>query len=82
MKNTHVYAESMDFLSGKLIVVYNPYLEAIRREHYYEHSSDEGIASLLGYSLIFHNTSLSREEVVKKYYSKDSVERAFSPSGR
>ncbi len=77
LKNTHIYATSMDFLSGTLIMVYNPQLEAVRREHYYEHSGDEEIASLLGYSLIYHNTSLSDMEVVRKYYSKDTVERAF-----
>ena len=27
--------------SGTLIVVYNPLLESIRREQYYEHSEDE-----------------------------------------
>ena len=32
LKNTHVYAKSMDFMSGKLIMVYNPMLESIRRE--------------------------------------------------
>ena len=77
LKNTHVYAESMDFLAGKLIMVYNPLVESIRREHYYEHSGDEDIASLLGYSLIYHNTGMDQIEVVKKYYAKDTVERAF-----
>jgi len=77
LKNTHVYVQSMDFLSGKLIVVYNPYIESIRKEHYYEHSSDEVIASLLVYSLIFHNTEMDQAEVVRKYYEKDTVERAF-----
>ncbi|MEM3191164.1 MAG: hypothetical protein QW292_03555 [Candidatus Parvarchaeota archaeon] len=42
-------------MSGKLIAVYNPQLEQIRREHYYEHPSDESTASLFGYSLIYHN---------------------------
>lgn len=77
LKNTHVYAKSMDFMSGKIIMVYNPMLESIRREHYYEHSGDEEIASLLGYSLVYHNTSLSDRDVVRKYYAKDTVERVF-----
>ena len=77
LRNTHVYTQSMDFLSGKLIVVYNPYLESIRREHYYDHSEDEEIASLLGYSLIYHNTGMEDADVVKKYYAKNVVERAF-----
>ena len=77
LKNTKVYCTSVDFLSGRLIVVYNPSLESLKKDHYYEHSSDESIAKYLGYSLIFHNTDLSTAEVVRKYYDKDSVERAF-----
>ena len=77
LKNTHVYCSSMEFMDGKIIIVYNPFLESLRREYYYEHSEDEDIASLLGYSLIYHNTSIPDDEVVRKYYNKDTVERAF-----
>ena len=77
LKSTHVYTKSIGFMQGKLIAVYNPQLEQIRREHYYEHSSDEEVASLLGYSLIYHNTSLNDRDVVRKYYAKDTIERAF-----
>ena len=77
LKNTHVYCSSMEFMDGKIIIVYNPFLESLRREYYYEHSEDEDIASLLGYSLIYHNTDLTSKEVVEKYYNKDTVERAF-----
>ncbi|MEK6893745.1 MAG: hypothetical protein AABX07_06105, partial [Nanoarchaeota archaeon] len=31
----------------------------------------------LGFSLIFHNTNYSSEEVVRKYYEKEIIERAF-----
>ena len=68
----------MEFMQGKLIAVYNPQLEQIRRKHYYEHSSDENVASLLGYSLIYYNTSLDDRDVVKRYYAKDMIERAFN----
>ena len=77
LKNTHVYCSSMEFMGGKIIIVYNPFLESLRREYYYEHSENEDIASLLGYSLIYHNTDLTGKEVVEKYYNKDTVERAF-----
>lgn len=77
LKNTKVYCTDVPFLSGRLIVVYNPSLESLKKDHYYEHSSDESIARYLGYSTIFHNTDLPVEEVVRKYYDKDSVERAF-----
>ena len=65
LKNTHVYCSSMEFMGGKIIIVYNPFLESLRREYYYDHSEDEDIASLLGYSLIYHNTELPDGEVVK-----------------
>ena len=77
LKNTKVYCTDVAFLSGRLIVVYNPALESLKKDHYYEHSSNEDIAKYLGYSLIFHNTDLGMDEVVRKYYDKDSVERAF-----
>ena len=80
LRNTHVYnvyIKSMEFMQGKLMVLYNPQLERIRRGHYYEHSSDENVASLLGYSIICHNTSLDDRDVVKRYYAKDTIERAF-----
>jgi hypothetical protein len=77
LKNTKVYCTDVAFLSGRLIVVYNPAMESLKKDHYYEHSSNEDIAKYLGYSLIFHNTDLDINDVVRKYYDKDSVERAF-----
>ena len=77
LKNTKVYCTDVAFLSGRLIVVFNPAMESLKKDHYYEHSSNEDIAKYLGYSLIFHNTDLGINDVVRKYYDKDSVERAF-----
>jgi Transposase len=77
LKNTKVYCTDVAFLSGRLIVVYNPAMESLKKDHYYEHSSNEDIAKYLGYSLIFHNTELGIDDVVRKYYDKNSVERAF-----
>ena len=61
-----------------MIVVFNPELEAMKRTHYYDHSRDESVARYLGYSLIFHNTDLSMKDVVRRYFDKDTVEKAFS----
>jgi transposase len=77
LKNTHVYTSSVDYKGGKLIVVYNPYLEVARRERYYDKGGEEAGAALLGFSMIFHNTDLKDDEVVRKYFEKDIVERAF-----
>ena len=51
------------------IAVYNPHLEQIRKEHYYDHSSDEKVVSLLGCFLIYHNTTLDEMEVAMKHYN-------------
>lgn len=77
LKNTKVYCTDVAFLSGRLIIVYNPAMESLKKDHYYEHSSNEDIAKYLGYSPIFHNTDLCINDAVGKYYDKDSVERAF-----
>ncbi|MGC8981726.1 MAG: hypothetical protein ACP5JU_02135, partial [Minisyncoccia bacterium] len=71
------YIKVISYKNGKLIIVYNTHLEVIRKEHYYEHSDNEEIASMLGYSLIYHNTGFDDKEVVKKYFEKDIIERAF-----
>ncbi len=77
LQNTKVYCTEVTFLSGRLVVVYNQAMESLKKDHYYEHSSNEDIAKYLGYSLIFHNWDLGIDNVLRKYYDKDSVERAF-----
>ena len=77
LKNTEVYCKSIEYMNGKMIIVFNPSMEALKKAHYYEHSSDEDIAGYLGYSVIYHNTGLADGDAVRKYYDKDSVERAF-----
>ncbi|MEM3860027.1 MAG: hypothetical protein QXV17_08335 [Candidatus Micrarchaeaceae archaeon] len=65
LKNTEMYCQCVDYLQRKLIVVFNPSMESIKKAHYREHSSNESIAKYLGYSFIYHNTPLSQGEVVK-----------------
>lgn len=77
LKNTTIHTKSFDYLDGKLVVVYNPALEVQKREnHYAKGGTDEG-AKYIGYSLIYHNTELDMETVVKQYFEKDLVERSF-----
>ncbi|HIH12309.1 TPA: hypothetical protein HA242_01175, partial [Candidatus Woesearchaeota archaeon] len=64
-----------EYLEGKLIVVYNPELEVLKKELNFEKEIESN--QDIGYSLIYHNTKHSSEEVVKKYYDKEIVERAF-----
>ncbi len=75
LKNTKVFIKTLDYLNGKLIVVYNPSIELIKKNQNFEKGFDS--SKDLGFSLIFHNTNYSPEEVVKKYYEKEIIERAF-----
>lgn len=77
LKNTHVYSASMDYRGGKLIVVYNPYVDVVRRESLYDRNGEEHETAFLGFSLIYHNTDLETSEVVRKYFDKDIIERSF-----
>lgn len=77
LKNTKVYAVSFPFKKGKLIVIYNPGLELIKKEVHYEKGGSDEDAKYLGYTLIYHNTQMHTRTVVKKYFEKDVIERAF-----
>ena len=75
LKKTTVFIKEFEYLEGKLIVVYNPELEVLKKELNFEKEIESN--QDIGYSLIYHNTKHSSEEVVKKYYDKEIVERAF-----
>ena len=77
LKNTTVHANSFPYLDGELIVVYNPGLEAQKRENHYARGGEDETAKYLGYSLIYHNTGLNTGDVVRQYFEKDVVERSF-----
>ena len=75
LKKTTVFIKEFDYLKGKLIVVYNPELEVVKKEINFEKEIENNFD--VGYSLIYHNTKYSSAEVVKRYYDKEMVERAF-----
>ena len=75
LKKTTVFLKEFDYLNGKLIVVYNPALEVVKKELNFQKEIENN--SDVGYSLIYHNTKYSSAEVVRRYYDKDMVERAF-----
>lgn len=79
LKNTQVYAMEFDYLEGKLIAIYNPDIEITKRQHAMankERYKPED-AKYMGYSLIFHTTTLAKQEVIKTYFEKDIVEKAY-----
>lgn len=80
LKETTVYIQSFEYLGGKLIAIYNPTLEVLKRDKAMAEAKD-GVEpdnmKYAGYSLVFHNTAYDDKEVIKKYFEKDIVERAF-----
>jgi len=75
LRQTTVFIKEFDYLQGKLIVVYNPAIELIKKEINFEKELGDKLD--IGYSLIYHNTDQSSELVVEKYYDKEMVERVF-----
>ena len=75
LKNTEVFIKTYDYIKGKLIVVYNPSLEVMKKSLNFNKDLDSNLD--IGYSLIYHNTKYSSEEVVRNYFDKEMVERAF-----
>ena len=76
LKNSSVFAMSFPFREGTLIAVYNPMIEFVKKEHVFE-TGKEPADPYTGYCLIYHNTSYDVATVVKHYYDKEIVERAF-----
>ena len=77
LKNTKVYVKGFDYQSGRLVAIYNPAIEISQREKYFDKSENSRISKYFGYSLIYHNLSISDKEAVSKYFDKDIVERIF-----
>lgn len=79
LKNTKVYVKDFEFQKGRIITVYNPEIEIAKRMKAMEMDKDykPEEAKYMGYSFIYHTTELTSKEVVKAYYEKDIVEKAF-----
>ena len=77
LKNTFVYTQEVPFLFGKLIIIYNPKFEALKKDKLLSEKATRDTVKYVGFSLIFHNTKLKPTEVVVKYFDKDVVERSF-----
>lgn len=77
LKETTVYIISFPYLDGKLIAIYNPALEVLKRDKMLAGEEQKKDFRYAGYSLVYHNTKYSDNDVIKKYFEKDVVERAF-----
>jgi transposase len=77
LKETIVYAQHFAYLQGRLIVLYNPKLEVLKRDKMIAEGAGPQEVKYVGYSLLYHTTKLDTATVVSKYYEKDIVERSF-----
>jgi transposase len=77
LKGTYVYVQEVAFLFGKLVIIYNPKYEAMKRDKMLAEEATDEEVKYVGYSLVFHNTRLRPAEVIQKYFDKDIVERSF-----
>ena len=77
LKDTVVYGQEFPFLKGKLIVLYNPKMEVLKRDKLLAENIKTEEVKYVGYSLIYHNTKKDIATVVRKYFDKDIVERSF-----
>lgn len=77
LMDTFVYVQEVPFLFGKMIVIYNPKCEIMKRGKLLAEGARDSEVRYVGYSLIFHNTVLKADAVVRKYFDKDIVERGF-----
>lgn len=77
LKETIVYAQHFTYLRGRLIVLYNPKLEVLKRDKLIAEGAGSQQVKYVGYSLLYHTTKLDTATVVRKYYEKDIVERSF-----
>ena len=79
LKNTEVYVQDFDFEGGKLLAVYNPHLETIKRQHAMENPDeyDPGQAKYMGYSLIYNTSGMANDQAVRTYFERDIVEKAY-----
>jgi hypothetical protein len=76
LKNTEVFINTFDYCGGKIIAVYNPSLEVMKKQLIFNRDT-EVTDQFIGYSLIYYNTDDLPSEIVGKYYDKEIVERAF-----
>lgn len=79
LKNTEVYAKEFKYKNGRLLAIYNPELEMAKRQHAMDNEMkyDPKQAKYMGYSLIYHTTDMNYKEVIKAYYDKDIIEKAY-----
>lgn len=78
LKNTTIYAKSFQHNTGTLIAIYNPAIEIAKREQAMASGKyDPDEAKYLGYTLVFHTTELPDTEVIRIYFEKNIVEKAY-----
>ncbi len=73
-----VFVKSFPYEEGRLLIVYNPSFEYVKRELMFEKNEDnENRIKYAGFSLIYTDTDYDDKEVVRLYFEKDLIEKAF-----
>ena len=74
-----VFVKQVSYQEGSLLIIYNPEQETALRIKAMQDAEkyDKETIKYKGYSLIYHSTNLDARAVVKTYFDKDTVEKAF-----
>jgi len=74
-----IFYQSFSYKNGYLIALYNPEKEVYQRTKAMENEEkyDKQKVKYLGYSLLYHTTDLETKQVIKQYFEKDIVEKAY-----
>ena len=78
LKKLSVFVTSFPYGDGRLLIVYNPSLEYVKRELSFEKDEEnENRIKYAGFSLIYTDTNFKDEEVIRLYFERDLIEKAF-----
>jgi transposase len=78
LKKLSVFVTSFPYLDGRLIVIFNPSLEYAKRELMFEKEEEnKNRITYAGFSLIYTDTNFKDEEIIKLYFERDMIEKAF-----
>lgn len=74
-----VFFQAFDYKEGKLLVIYNPEKETTMKLKAMQdvEAYDEQTVKYVGFSILYHTTEIESQTVIKTYFNKDVVEKAF-----
>jgi len=76
LKNTYLYVKKIPYKQGKLVLCYNEE-ESSKLKNLILRRNIKANVSLLGTYAIFSSEDICEEEIVKRYFERDIIERSF-----